>query len=156
MALLTWISDQVPERGFIPAGALERARCMELMSFIGTRVHPSFAQVVRPDRFSSEASDHARITQHGVRAYLDNLKALDAMLKASPYAMGKTFTAVDAYALVFVRSAELIGLDVSDLSRLRACADATLARPAVRRVLAAEGFEEFRDSAEEESVATAG
>src|SRR5687767_3795884 len=33
-SLLFWISEQVPERGFMPASSVARARCIELASLL--------------------------------------------------------------------------------------------------------------------------
>jgi glutathione S-transferase len=142
VALLTYIAEQAPERGLLPREGLARARCYELLSFLASRVHPAFGQVVRPDRFSPEPGDHPRLARHGVAAFLAALADLDALLDAAgPYALGPAFGVADPYVLVFYRCARYVGLDVSHLARLRRCAEATQARPAVQRTLAAEGLQ---------------
>lgn len=141
-ALLSWISDQVPDRGFFPQAGLARARCMEIVNWLTSSVHPSFGQVVSPHRFSPDAGDHERITTLGLKTFAENLAHLDAMLHPDgPYALGEQYSACDPYLLVFTRCADIIGLDYAHLRRLERCARNTTARPAVQRTLAAEGFE---------------
>lgn len=140
ISLLTWIAGQVPERKFIPSEPLERARCYELMSFIASRVHPSFAQAVRPDRFTPDVSHYERVMDLGVRTFAESLELLDGLLRPGPYAMGARYTVVDPYILVFSNCARYLGLDLGKFPRLQACVSATLARPAVQRTLAAEGL----------------
>ena len=146
VALLGFIAEQAPQLQLIPSEPLERARCQELLSFISTRVHPAFAQVVRPGRFSPETSDHPRITAHGMKAYGESLAALDEMLRASPYALGERFTVLDPYVLVFWNCAHFIGLDTKPLTAIARCVSATLERPAVLRTLEKEGIPLFRPS----------
>jgi glutathione S-transferase len=140
-SLLFWISEQVPERGFLPASSVARARCIELASLLASWLHPAFAQIVRPDRYLSEAVDHPRISAMGVRAYLENLALLNTMLSPSgPFAMGEHFTMCDPYVLVFARWANDVGLDIGGLQRIRRCVEHTMARTAVRRTLEVEGL----------------
>ncbi len=144
-ALLHWISEQVPERAFIPAAGIARARCNELMGFLASRVHPSFAQLVRPDRFSESPEDHPRITSLGARTFRTNLALLDAMLsKDGPWALGPDFTAADPYVLVFARCADYVGAETRDLASLQRCVTHLMERPAVLRTIAAEGLEDTR------------
>lgn len=140
VAILNWIAEQVPEKELIPKAGLQRARCFELLAYIATRVHPSFAQVVKPDRFSPEAGDHGRITAHGVHAYAESLRLMEGLLSDGPYALGEKFSVVDPYIGVFFNCAKFIELDLAPLPKLSACVANTFARPAVRGALVAEGL----------------
>lgn len=142
-AILTYIADLVPERQLLPRpGTLARARAHEWMNLISSSLHVSYRSVFRPQTYGGEdpaAMEH--VQRQGRKNLAKYLALIESRLDpASAYALGETFTVVDAYLFVFYLWSydERLQCDLPERPRYRALAERVAARPAVRKVVARE------------------
>ena len=140
IAILSYIADQAPEAGIIPADPMERAQCMSLLSWSASTAHINFRRSFRPERFSADPAAFDGIVASGHALYWANLQWLDECLQKQDWMMGKTYTAsADGYALRLYDWGRIGKYPVDELKALTAFKDRIIARPAVRRVLEREG-----------------
>ena len=115
-----------------PLGNFSRYRVLELVNFITTELHKSFAPL-----FSPAAGDETKaFFREQIARKLDYI---EGRLGSGPYLMGQDLTLPDPYLFVITGWAEkMIGLD--KWPNLRAFRERMLQRPAVRHVLKFEGL----------------
>jgi len=115
-----------------PMGDFRRYRVLELVNFITTELHKSFAPLFKP-----KASDETKAFFRDIIA--ERLNFIDARLGAGPFLMGEELTLPDPYLFVITGWAEkMIGLGHwPNLSTFR---ERLLQRSAVRHVLRFEGL----------------
>jgi glutathione S-transferase len=61
VAILTYLARQFPEAPLLPQGTIEEARCTSMMVWFASAVHPTFAHIIRPERFASDPTAHASL-----------------------------------------------------------------------------------------------
>jgi glutathione S-transferase len=104
--------------------------------FLGASLHPAVSRALfaRPP-LEGEARDAA------LEAALVKYRLVEDALFKGPWAMGEAYTVADGYLSVFTRWGRQAGfLDPARFPRLNDHLDRMQARPAVQRVLAAEGL----------------
>lgn len=138
-AILAYLAKTFPQAKLLPTDVLAEARCLSMMAFLSSTVHPTFAHVFRPERFADDASAHATVRETGRRAYLDQLKEIDGLLAGKEWAQGQ-YTVCDPYLLVFYWWGTRIELPMTELANYTAHKQRMLARPAVRRAIEREGI----------------
>ena len=115
-----------------PLGNFRRYRVLEMVNFITTELHKSFAPL-----FSPAAGDEVKtFFREQIAKKLDYV---ENRLGSGPFLMGEDLTLPDPYLFVITGWAEkMIGLD--RWPNLRAFRERMLERPAVRHVLKFEGL----------------
>jgi glutathione S-transferase len=130
--VLQYLGDRAGS-GFLPSvGEFRRYRVLEMVNFITTEVHKSFAPL-----FNRQAGAEIK---HFFREQLRHkLDYLEDKIGAGPFALGQDLTIADPYLFVMTRWVDaMIGLDnFPNLSAFRA---RMLERPSVRHVLRFEGL----------------
>jgi glutathione S-transferase len=140
-AILSYLGDLDPKHQLIPkAGTMERVRCHEWLSFLGADVHKLFGPLFGPDRFVTSATAKEELKQHVEDMVKNKMGFIDKKLSTKNYALGEHFSVVDPYLLVFYRWANYFKLPVAEWPHYSALTQRILARPAVQRVMAAEGL----------------
>ena len=140
-AILGFIADQVPGRHLLPAhGTLDRARAREWMGFLASSVHPAVRSVFRPDRYAESDEAKAEVRARGLRWLAQYYADLEGRLAGRPYALGESFSLVDAYLVVFHKWAQrpLAQPAIPPMPAFDAVMSRVYARPAVARILAFE------------------
>lgn len=142
VAILSYVSDRVPERGLLPAaGTLERIRAIEWLAFLASVVHPAFRAISRPDRFLAgpDSLSLDEVRGRGIANAAEAMKVAETRLGGRPNALGAHFSLCDAYLFVFFQWSHLphIRPGMPSLPGLEALGARVEARPAVRRVLEA-------------------
>jgi glutathione S-transferase len=95
-AIVQYLADQKSASGLAPAaGAIERYRLQEWLTFIGTELHKTLRSLFNPAT-SSEAKETAKTTIAKKFTYLND------QLANKQYLMGNNFTVADAYAFTVV------------------------------------------------------
>ena len=101
-AILGYIADQVPEKKLMPAhGTLEYARAREWMGFLASSVHPAIRSVFRPDKFAEGDAAKEEVRARGRRWLSTYFADIEGRLTGQQYALGDSFSLVDAYLVVF-------------------------------------------------------
>ena len=133
-AMVQYLADRVPEKRLAPAaGTLERYRLMEWLNFIAAELHKGFGALFNP-----KLPDAAKAV---LRTRLESrLAYVDERLAGTTFAMGETFTVVDAYLFTVLGWSQYVGIDLAPWPALTAYLGRVAARPAVQAALAAEGL----------------
>ena len=113
------------------------SKMQSMNAWLGSSLHPAMGKLLfsRP-ALEAEARDAA------AKVVLDKLDVLENHLFVGPWARGENFTVADGYVSVFTRWARQAGLlDPARYANLADHLDRIQSRPAVRKVLSAEGIE---------------
>ena len=125
--------------GLWPSDPLAQVRSLSVIGFFASNVHPAFAHIRRPERYTEEASAHAGLQAVGQRMFHSHLQQIDAMYAERDW-LSDDYSVLDPYAWVFYVWGQRIGLPMSDLKNFTAFKDRMLQRAAVQRVMADEGL----------------
>jgi len=132
-AILTYLSRRFPEKKLLPADPAEEAHCIGTMCWFSSVVHPSYQRSHRPERFADGEAAVAAVKENGRKSFWANLQEIDAMIQGNGWVMGREFTAVDGYALVFYGWAERSGFPVKELGAYTAWRERMMQRPTVKK-----------------------
>lgn len=136
-AILTFVARAFPDAELLPPSLTGEARCLSMVAWFSSEVHPTFAHVVRPDRIAASAAT-AEVARLALVRYFDLLREIDAVIRSGPWLMGEQFTIADAYALPLWGFGRLKRLPMEELVSFTGWKQRMLERPAVMRVLVAE------------------
>ncbi|MEM5518562.1 glutathione binding-like protein [Henriciella sp. AS95] len=127
IAILTYLGEG--HDSLLPASGLERARVIEVLSFLGTELHKAFAPY-----FGGNAGE----------AETEKLKSklgqLEAWLGDKAFLTGDDFTVADAYGFVILNWTSVVKLPLDSWPKLKAYHEKIAARPSVKQAMQAEGL----------------
>jgi glutathione S-transferase len=136
VAIVDYLDRRYPEIGLLPRDPAARTEAMSLFAWMNNTVHPTFTHVFMPQKFAGDEAAKGELKRFNLdvyRKYLDRVQALVA--KADPYLFGDKLSALDVYAVVFLRWAELAGVDPETYPTLKAFVDRVAALPPVAAAL---------------------
>ena len=135
-AILQLVGDLAGDEGlFPPVGDLRRYRVLEWLNFIATELHKGFGPLWNP-----AASEDAKQAARDMLA--KKFEHAEKQLGEKAYTMGDRFTLPDAYLFVMLGWAGVHGIDVARWPGLSAYLRRVGDRPAVQKVVRAEGLVE--------------
>ena len=140
VAILTFLGGAFPKRGLWPRETLDQAAALSMIGFLASSVHPAYSTIFRPSRWVEDATAADALKAPGRKRYFDFLKMIDEKLAGKNWFMGRQYTVVDPYLLVFYRWGNRLGLDVKSLANYSGHIERLLKRPAVKRVMEHEGI----------------
>ncbi len=137
-AIAWWLGRSYPRRQLLPEDAAGLARVQEVLDLAGREIHgQGFTRIFTTDRYAADPAEHAAIQAHGRELVAQGFAAVEPLLAGRDYVTGR-FGIADC-ALFYVEFwADRIGLPLPD--HCRAHYRRLLQRPAVRQVLAEEGY----------------
>lgn len=141
-AIMIYLARTNPDCGLLPGDPVAEARMVEWLNWLTGTVHAvSFGMFMRPHRFTDDEALHETIKNKGRKSYADNLLYIESLLAdGRDWAVPGGYSLVDPYLLVFYNWARFLKLDRPALyPAWTAQARKVAARPAVARVLEAEG-----------------
>ena len=137
LAIMSYVAQTHPQAKLADAAsAFDVARLLAFNSFLGASLHPAVGRALfaKPP-LEGDAKDAALETA------LAKYRLVEDHLFQGPWAMGEAYTVADGYLSVFTRWGRQAGfLDKARFPKLNDHLDRVQARPAVQRVLAAEGL----------------
>ena len=142
-AVCLHLADTHPRAGLMPPlGSDERAHAYKWLAWLTNTMQAALLLYFYPERWADDASAVAQVKAHAEARVGTMLDQLDAELArhGGPWLLGQTFSLVDPYAFVLCRWTRGFAQPARDLPHLRPFLERMLARPAVQRVLAAEGL----------------
>ena len=132
-AILGYVAQQHPAAGLAPADPFELAQLQAFHGFLASSLHPALSRTLFAG-LKGEAREEAAAQA------LTKLQLVEDKLLAGPWVFGGRYTTADGYLSVFTRWARQAGmLDPTRFPKLDGHLDRVQARPAVQRVLQAEG-----------------
>lgn len=137
-AILTYLARRFPERKLMPADPAEEARCIATMCWFSIVVHPSYQRSHRPERFADGEQAQAAVKENGRKSFWANLQEIDSMIQGNDWIMGREFTVVDGYALVFYGWGMRSGFPMKELSAYTAWQERMMKRPTVQKSVESE------------------
>lgn len=132
VAIMAYISDQVPDKAMIPAKGMAHYRVLELLAYITSEVHKSHAPLFNP----SATEDAKTAARELIAKKYDYLQTR----LEGPYLTGEAFTPADAYLFVMLNWAKMKDVDLSRVPELVAFYDRVKQRPAVQEAMRVEGI----------------
>ena len=132
-AILTYLARRFPEKKLMPADPSEESRCIATMCWFSSVVHPSYQRTRRPERFAEGEAAQAAVKENGRKTYWANCQEIDSMFQGNNWIMGREFTVVDGYALVFYGWGVNGGHHMKELGAYTAWRERMLKRPTVKK-----------------------
>lgn len=131
--ILQYIADRKPGTLAPAFGGLDRYRLMEWLNFVGTELHKTFGPLWHPTtpEATKTAAKERLAARYGV---------IEKTLAKQPFLMGEAFSVADAYLYTITRWATPLKVDLGAFPALAQFMARVEARPAVQKVLAAEGL----------------
>lgn len=134
VAILTYLAKRYPQAGLLPDDMIEEARCLSLMAWFGSTVHPTFARIIRPQRFVDDPAAHPGLRETARGVFWENCREIERLLDGKPWTMGSRYTVCDPYAFFLYDQGARIKLPMHELTAFSAFANRIADRPAVRKV----------------------
>jgi glutathione S-transferase len=134
VAILSYLSKRFPEAQLLPQSIVEEARCISTMAWFASAVHPTFAHIIRPERFATDCAAHPNLKDTARGSCWDDCKEIDRLLEDKTWIAGPHYTTCDPYAFFFYDLGMRIKLPMQELDAFSAFAKRMLERPAVRKV----------------------
>jgi glutathione S-transferase len=126
--------------GLWPTEPMAEAKALSLIGFFAASVHPAHAHFRRVERYSADPSTFPAIQEMGRKTFIAYLAQIDGMLAQRDWFLD-AYSVVDPYALVFYSwGLRFYERPMGEYKNYTALRDRLLARPAVRRIVDAEGI----------------
>lgn len=143
VAIVSYLHDRFPEQHFLPTEPLAKARVLETLAWMNSTVHPTFAHMFLPHKFTDDAALHEPLRRFNTAQYRTHLAELQGLLlqakaRGDAFLGGAHFGPLDAYTLTLLRWGTMFGIDPAGYPDLWAHVQAVALLPAVARVLARE------------------
>ena len=138
-AIAVWLASSFPEARLLPADATHLARALEYTDYAVATMHmQGFGRIFRPANFAPTEADHPAVQARGGEIFEKGLGVFDKALEGKDYLLGEySFADTALFYVCFWWAARLN----RPLPKNVAAHFARMnARPAVQRVMAAEGL----------------
>lgn len=141
LAIHVYAADLAPEKNLLPApGTIERAQAMNWLSFVCADLHKGIGGMFSIPYYSEDKTIQAVVRKHLLGTATEYLSYVDKNLAGKDYLMDKTFTPADAYAFVVMGWTKWLEVPLTPYKNIEAYMARVAARPAVAKVLKAEGL----------------
>lgn len=115
VAILLYLDEKLPLAGILPPAGLERARALQVLTWMNNTVHPTFTHVFMPQKFTDDEAAQKAIREFGAARYRELLGEIETLAaQASPWMVGARPGALDAYALTLLRWGGHAGINPVD------------------------------------------
>lgn len=135
VAILIYIARKYPDKKLVPDKVEDAVKGLSHMAWFSNTVHPTFAHIVRPERFTKNPAGADAVKEAAKETYWGCMQEIDNILAGKQWVLGDQYTVCDPYALVFYGWGNRAGLPMKDLKNYTAHKDRMLKRPAVQKVL---------------------
>jgi len=138
VAILTYLAKQFSDARLLPQDLSEEAQCISTMAWFASGVHPTFAHIIRPERFASDMVAQLNVKETARKTFWGHCEEINGLLTGKEWIMGAQYTVADPYAFFFYDLGSRIKLPMRELATYTAFSERMLQRSAVRRVRALE------------------
>lgn len=142
-AILMHLADRHPEAKLAPApGTPERARYYQWLLYLTNTVQPAIIEFFHPDWTFEDPTHQAALKASAEKRVGAMFDYIDAELAkgGGPYLLGGTFYACDLFLAMLTRWTRYFAKPGYQYPNVKRVSDAVLARPAVQRMMAAQGI----------------
>ncbi len=140
-AILSYVAETHPAANLLPVDAWDRAQAHAFMSYLASTVHVAHAHRHRGYRWADEESSFEDMRRKVPQTMGDCFGLIETEFLSRPWVTGERFSVCDGYLFTIAGWLEGDGVDVAQFPKVMAHRQRVRARPAVARVLAAEGVE---------------
>jgi glutathione S-transferase len=143
-AILMHLADCHPEAKLAPApGTPDRARYYQWLLYLSNTVQAAMSEYFHPDWSFDEPAMQPALKASAERRIGKMLAYIDDELGGrGPYLLGDTFRAPDLYLHMLARWSRFFAKPGYQYPNIKRCTDLVKARPAVMRMMAAQGLTE--------------
>jgi glutathione S-transferase len=134
VAILTYLARQFPQAQLLPESIIDQARCISIMAWFASSVHPAFARIIRPERFVDDTAAHPGVRETARQIYWDYCREINGLLDAGAWMMGAQYTVCDPYAFFVYDQGARIQMPMHELAAFSAFSKRVAERPAVSKV----------------------
>jgi glutathione S-transferase len=138
VAILTYLGKQFPDARLLPHDLAAESRCLSTMAWFASSVHPTFAHIIRPERFASDMPAQLNIRDTARKTFWAQCEEINGLLAEKEWMLGQQYTVADPYAFFFYDLGVRIKLPMRELATYTGFSERMLQRPAVSKVLALE------------------
>jgi len=130
LAVTTYLADLKPELKLVPAqGSFARYKALEDLTFVATEIHQKYIPVFREFVHEDAKQQFREILVHNFSAFDERLK------DGRKYIYGDTFATLDAYVFAVYHWSFRTGVDLSNLTNLKAFIERVKERKSVKEAL---------------------
>ena len=140
-AIAYWLARANPGKKLLPDDADAQARALEAMDYVVATMHmQGFGRIFRPENYAPSPDDAEKVKAKGREIFEKGLGLMDKALAGKDYLGGKDISIADA-ALFYVEFWGSARLKMNLPPHCAAHYQRMLARPAVKKVMEAEGLQ---------------
>jgi glutathione S-transferase len=142
-AILSTISALAPEKKLLGSTVMEQARAQEWMAWLCSTLHgQAFACVFRPARFvGKDEGLYDVVKAEGRKCAKECFEFIEGKLEGKAYAVGDSFSLVDAYIYVFYRWGNMLKMGMRETyPNYTKLVDELVKRDGVRQIVEVEGI----------------
>ncbi len=141
LSIHVYIADQASGKKLFPAsGSFERFEALNWLSFVAADMHKAVGGLFGVAVYQDDKAVQAAVRKNLLLRANDTLAYLDARLQGRSYVLGEHFSVVDSYAFVVASWTKHLDVSLSPYKNIGAYMARVAARPAVAKVLQAEGL----------------
>jgi glutathione S-transferase len=142
-AIILYLAERHPASGLVPQDAPTRGHFFQWLLYLTNTPQPAFLEYFYPDRWFEDAARQAALKAVAERRLGEMFAYLDESLAArGPYLLGASFSAADLFLHMLARWSRWLDKPAYRYPAIKRCADLVKARPAVQRMMQAEGLVE--------------
>lgn len=139
VALLFYVAQTHPKAKLVPGDPFQLAKMNAFNAYLSSTVHVNHAHKLRGARWSDDAAVVENLKLKVPQTMTDCATLIETEYLNGPWVMGEQFTVADGYLLTITSWFESDDVDMSKFPKITAHKAATMARPAVQRVITALG-----------------
>jgi glutathione S-transferase len=136
-----YAAGKAPEKNLFPkAGSAEYFEGMNWLSFVAADLHKSVGALFQLALYENDKTVQEAVRKIAMPRAASALKYLDTRLNGRSYIMGDHFTVIDSYAFIVASWTKHLNVSLVPYPNISAYLGRVAARPAVAKVLQAEGL----------------
>jgi glutathione S-transferase len=142
-AIILFLIDRHPASGLAPQDPHARGHLYQWLLYLTNTLQPTFLEYFYAERWFEDKAQQAALKTLSEKRLGEMFAYIDASLAArGPYLLGRDFSAVDLFLHMLVRWSRWLDKPAYRYPAIRRCTDLVKARPAVQRMMKAEGLVE--------------
>ncbi len=140
-AIMLYLADRHPQAGLVPAaGERSRGPYYQWLLYLADTLQPAFKRYNYPHRFSTDIHHVPAVKARAVQDLAEFWGKLDDALDPGPYLLGERFSGCDLYLHMLSTWVEEDQEPISGFPNVARSVAMVAARPAVQRMLEANGL----------------
>jgi glutathione S-transferase len=139
--IVQFLADQKPQAGLMPKlGTTDRYRALEWLNFIATDLHKNYSPLFFAGMIVKQPDGQNEMKNYYVDLLTKKIAVTSERLGDKQFALGNTFTVVDAYLFTVLGWSKYVGVDCSKFTNITSYMARVGERPAVLRAMKEEGM----------------